>query len=123
MVSYSSSSDDAGPGFRNAAGASLHKVTGPAEIIPTTRIGLQGERIWVAVDWFLGGFEMPDHEREIYHSENGDRWLLCRADDGRTFVLDKANVSSGGKVTSIELGDFLRKGNRQDQENGVIGRS
>jgi len=54
---------------------------------------------------------MPNHEREIYHSENGDRWLLCRADDGRIVVLHKANVSSGGKVTSIELGDFLRKGN------------
>jgi hypothetical protein len=54
---------------------------------------------------------MPNHEREIYFSENGDRWLLCRAEDGRTFVLHKANVSSGGKVTSIELGDFLRKGN------------
>jgi len=54
---------------------------------------------------------MPTHEREIYLSENGDRWLLCRADDGRTFVLHKANVSSGGKITSIELGDFMRKGN------------
>ena len=54
---------------------------------------------------------MPNHEREIYHSENGDRWLLCRADDSRIVVLHKANVSSGGKVTSIELGDFLRKGN------------
>jgi hypothetical protein len=53
---------------------------------------------------------MPHHEREIYHSENGDRWLLCRADDGRTFVLHKANVPSGGKVTSIELGDFLGRG-------------
>lgn len=53
---------------------------------------------------------MPHHEREIYHSENSDRWLLCHADDGRTFVLHKANVSSGGKVTSIELGDFLGRG-------------
>jgi hypothetical protein len=56
---------------------------------------------------FLGGFEMPDHEREIYHSENGDRWLLCRADDGRLFVLHKANMASGGTATEIELGDFL----------------
>jgi hypothetical protein len=58
----------------------------------------------------LEDFEMPHHEREIYHSENGDRWLLCCADDGRTFVLHKANVSSGGKVTSIELEDFLGTG-------------
>ena len=48
--------------------------------------------------------EMSDHEREIYRSENGDRWLLCRDDDERVFVLHKANVSSGGAVTKIELG-------------------
>jgi hypothetical protein len=47
--------------------------------------------------------------REIYHSENGDRWFLCRDDDGRLFVLHKANVSSGGTATKIELGDFLEE--------------
>ena len=54
--------------------------------------------------------EMSDHQREIYHSENGDRWLLCRDDDGRVFVLHKANLSSGGTATEIELGDFLGRG-------------
>jgi len=54
--------------------------------------------------------EMSDHQREIYHSENGDRWLLCRDDDGRAFVLHKANVSSGGTATKIEIGDFLGRG-------------
>jgi len=39
---------------------------------------------------------MSDHQREIYNSENGDRWLLCRDDDGRVFVLHKANLASGG---------------------------
>jgi hypothetical protein len=34
--------------------------------------------------------EMSDHQREIYHSENGDGWLLCRDDDGLVFVLHKA---------------------------------
>jgi hypothetical protein len=51
--------------------------------------------------------EMPDYQREIYHRENGDRWLLCRDNDGRVFVLHKANVPSGGATTKIELGDFL----------------
>ena len=55
---------------------------------------------------------MSDLQREIYHSENGDRWLLCRDDDGRVFVLHKANVSSGGTATKIELGDFLGRGRR-----------
>jgi hypothetical protein len=54
--------------------------------------------------------EMSDHQREIYHSENGDQWLLCRDDDGRVFVLHKANVSSGGTAAKIELGDFLGRG-------------
>jgi hypothetical protein len=49
--------------------------------------------------------EMSDHQREIYHSENGDRWLLCRDDDGFVFVLHKANASSGGSATKIELGE------------------
>jgi hypothetical protein len=53
---------------------------------------------------------MSLQQREIYHSENGDRWLLARDDDGRAFIQHKANLSSGGKVTSIELGDFLGAG-------------
>jgi hypothetical protein len=53
---------------------------------------------------------MCNRQREIYHSENGDRWLLFRDDDGRAFVLHKANVSSGGTATKIKLGDFLGRG-------------
>jgi len=43
---------------------------------------------------------MSDHQREIYHSENGDRWLLCRDEDGRVFVLHKANVPWRPKSSS-----------------------
>jgi len=32
-------------------------------------------------------------QRELYHSSNGDRWSLCREDDGRVFVLHQANLS------------------------------
>jgi hypothetical protein len=67
------------------------------------------ERMLVAVGWSAEA-EMSDYQREIYHSENGDRWLLCREDDGRVFVLHKANLASGGTATKIELGDFLGKG-------------
>jgi hypothetical protein len=54
--------------------------------------------------------KMSDRQREIYLSENGDKWFLCRDEDGRVFVLHKANVSSGGTATKIELGDFLGRG-------------
>jgi hypothetical protein len=53
---------------------------------------------------------MPVGQREIYQSENGDRWFLSRDDDGRAFILHKANLSSGGKVSVIELSDFLSGG-------------
>ena len=67
------------------------------------------ERIRVAYGCFRGDRDVRS-QREIYRSENGDRWLLCRDDDERVFVLHKANVSSGGAVTKIELGDFLGRG-------------
>ena len=53
---------------------------------------------------------MPDRQREIYHSENGDRWFLSRDDDSHAFIQHKANLSSGGKVSVIELSDFLSGG-------------
>jgi hypothetical protein len=51
---------------------------------------------------------MTEREREIYQSSNHDRWLLCR-DHERVYVLHRANESSGGTITKIELSDFLRK--------------
>jgi hypothetical protein len=64
---------------------------------------------------------MSDHQREIYHSENGDRWFLCRDGDSRVFILHKANVSSGGASTKIEIGDFLAKG-RAGPEHQALAR-
>jgi hypothetical protein len=52
---------------------------------------------------------MSNHQREIYRSENGDRWFLCRDDDSRVFVLHQANVPSGRAATK-EIGDFLSRG-------------
>ena len=49
---------------------------------------------------------MSAAEREIYKSENGDSWFLCREGD-RVFVLHRANPSSGGRLTPIDLGEFL----------------
>jgi hypothetical protein len=63
---------------------------------------------------------MSAHQREIYHSENGDRWLLTRDDDGRVLILHKANLSSGGKVTPIELGDFLSGGKAGPEHQALI---
>jgi hypothetical protein len=46
--------------------------------------------------------------REIYHSTNGDRWLLALdSDTDRVFVRHEPNLPSGGQVADIELGAFL----------------
>jgi hypothetical protein len=47
------------------------------------------------------------------------RWLLCRDEDGRVFVLHKANVPSGGKATKIELGDFLGRGKASPEHQAL----
>jgi hypothetical protein len=46
--------------------------------------------------------------REIYHSANGDRWLLALDPvTERVFVRHEPNLPSGGQVADIELGAFL----------------
>jgi hypothetical protein len=46
--------------------------------------------------------------KEIYHSPNGDRWLLAHdSDTGRVFVRHEPNLPSGGQVADIEIGAFL----------------
>jgi hypothetical protein len=47
--------------------------------------------------------------RELYRSPNGDRWLLAREpSSGRAFIRHEANLPSGGQVSEIEIGEFLR---------------
>jgi hypothetical protein len=46
--------------------------------------------------------------REIYHSANGDRWLLALdSDTDRVFVRHVPNLPSGGQVADIDIGAFL----------------
>lgn len=52
---------------------------------------------------------MPNSEREIYRSPNGDVWSLIRIGD-RVMVRHQANLASGGTTTDSELIDFLKAG-------------
>jgi hypothetical protein len=46
--------------------------------------------------------------RGIYHSANGDRWLLALdSDTDRVFVRHEPNLPSGGQVADIEIAAFL----------------
>jgi hypothetical protein len=47
--------------------------------------------------------------RELYRSPNGDSWFLGREPkSGLAFIIHQPNAPSGGRVSHIELGDFLR---------------
>jgi hypothetical protein len=55
--------------------------------------------------------------RELYRSPNGDSWFLGREPtDGRAFIIHQPNAPSGGRLSHIELGEFLRLGNGPEQQ-------
>lgn len=55
--------------------------------------------------------------RELYRSQNGDCWFLGREPaNGRAFIIHQPNAPSGGKLSHIELTDFLRTGNGPEQQ-------
>lgn len=41
--------------------------------------------------------------REFFRSSNGDDWLLC-GENGRLFVLHRANLPAGGSVENRAFG-------------------
>jgi hypothetical protein len=54
--------------------------------------------------------------RELYESPNGDRWHLCGDASGYVFVLHQPNIPSGGRISRIELSDFLTHGRGPEQQ-------
>jgi hypothetical protein len=54
--------------------------------------------------------------KELYSSPNGDRWLLCKEQSGHVFVVHQPNVPSGGRISRVELGDFLSRGQGPEQQ-------
>jgi hypothetical protein len=53
--------------------------------------------------------------RELYRSSNGDTWEL-HDERGHVFVLHRANLASGGRISRLELSDFLSRGNGPEQQ-------
>jgi hypothetical protein len=65
---------------------------------------------------------MMYQKRELYRSApNGDRWSLVReADSERIFIEHQPNVSSGGRASHMELGDFLMHGGRGPEHQALL---
>jgi hypothetical protein len=59
--------------------------------------------------------------RELYRSANGDAWFLGREPaDGRAFIIHQPNAPSGGRLTHIELGDFLRRESKGPEQQALL---
>ena len=55
--------------------------------------------------------------RELYRSPNGDTWFLGREPtSGHAFVIHQPNAPSGGRLSHIDVGDFLRDANGPEQQ-------
>jgi hypothetical protein len=61
------------------------------------------------------------NRRELYRSPQGDVWYLGREPaDGRAFIIHQPNGPSGGQLSHIELGDFLREQNGGPEQQALL---
>jgi len=59
--------------------------------------------------------------RELYRSPNGDSWFLGREpENGHAFIIHQPNSPSGGRLTHIELGAFLRDGADSPEKQALL---
>ncbi len=65
---------------------------------------------------------MALRSRELYRSApHGDRWSLVREPQtGRVFIEHQPNVSSGGKSSRVEVGDFLTRGGHGPEHQALL---
>ncbi|MGY3413483.1 hypothetical protein ACVWZV_009650 [Bradyrhizobium sp. GM5.1] len=60
-------------------------------------------------------------ERVIYESSNGDVWLLSRDSVSKMPVVKhRPNVSSGGRSSYTEIGNFLRNGANGPEHQALL---
>jgi hypothetical protein len=59
--------------------------------------------------------------RELYRSPNGDSWYLGREpQNGRAFIIHQPNGPSGGRLSHIDIGDFLGAGANGPEQQALI---
>ncbi len=64
---------------------------------------------------------MQQFLRVFYESSNGDQWALGRRPGAKfPYVLHTANEPSGGAVTNIEVGAFLRRGPWNAEQQALL---
>jgi hypothetical protein len=62
-----------------------------------------------------------NNRRELYRSPNGDGWFLGREpESGYAFVIHQPNGPSGGRLSHIELIDFLRGSSHGPEHQALL---
>jgi hypothetical protein len=76
-------------------------------------------RALLGIIWQL---ESPVTERrELYRSPNGDTWFLGREPtSGNAFIIHQPNAPSGGRLSHIEVGEFLRAHVKGPQHQALL---
>ncbi|MGB5901709.1 MAG: hypothetical protein WBH00_02570 [Xanthobacteraceae bacterium] len=55
--------------------------------------------------------------RELYRSPSGDSWFLGREpSNGNAFIIHQPGGPNGGRLSHIELGEFLRSGESPERK-------
>lgn len=63
---------------------------------------------------------MPER-RVLYRSPTGDTWFLAREPaSGNAFVIHQPNAPSGGRLSHIELGEFLRSNENRPEHQALL---
>jgi hypothetical protein len=58
--------------------------------------------------------------RELYRSPNGDAWFLGREPTNGAFIIHQPNAPSGGRLSHIEIGEFLRSGAKGPEHQALL---
>jgi hypothetical protein len=59
--------------------------------------------------------------RELYRSPSGDSWSLGREPtNGEAFIIHQPNGPSGGQVSHVELGAFIRDGTDKPEQRALL---
>jgi hypothetical protein len=62
---------------------------------------------------------MSTCQRQIYISENGDRWLLCREEGGRVYVLHEQTYHQAEPLQKSKSA-FLSTGKRGPEHQSLL---
>jgi hypothetical protein len=67
------------------------------------------------------GNNLMSERRELYRSPNGDTWFLGREPtNGNAFIIHQPNAPSGGRLSHIEIGEFLRSGVKGPEHQALL---